>query len=123
MKKMFYLFIIVSILTLAGCQTSTKGQKEDCLADEECFRESLLTCSKAKYSKCDALGTCQEASIEGEENDRCIVRNWESRDSEVINYDVTCDAPKKVKFVDSHYLDDREKGKYLSPAYICERPK
>lgn len=108
--------LIISALILAGCT-----QKIDCLSNEECFKENMLTCNKAVYSQCSVFGNCYNAEIIGEEGNLCTIRNWESKEDKVTNYDATCTSQKNIRFTSGSFdRPDKENGKYISPAYICE---
>jgi hypothetical protein len=107
--------IIIGIF-LTGCT-----QKVNCLSDEECFKNNVQTCSKATYSQCSVFGNCYNAEIIGEEGDSCIIRNWESKDDKVTNYDVSCTSQKNIRFTSGSFdSPDIKNGKYISPAYICK---
>ena len=84
----------------------------ECLADKECFAKSLETCSKTYFSQC-GLGMCNEASIEGEQNGKCIIRNWQSQNDKVVNYDVKCLVPKwsfDLESFEAEFMSEPKEG-------------
>ena len=88
---------MIGVLVSSGCTNNTIIKKE-CLADNECFEEALISCEKVDYSRCLGSFGCEKASILGEKDGKCLIRNW-SEDSQgnVINYDVECLVPKGYK--------------------------
>jgi hypothetical protein len=68
--RLLFILALVAIALLSSC-----GSSHDCI-DEECFKESLLSCSKATYSA--PLNTIktdmEQQKIVGWEDDKCKVK-------------------------------------------------